>query len=170
MIISLIKAALFGLAAGLIACYKGISVGGGPAGVGNAVNETVVYTFVALFAINIVTTAISVQTAGGRYEHQHSCHPSSRRPARAARGWADGWNRIGTQTQFYGQTLGSIGDAVVHYRTEMVRLIAQMGLGAGALAVIGGTVVIVGFPDADDRRPGRRAGLQPVLRDRRRRR
>ena len=36
------KAALFGLSAGMIACYKGISVGGGPAGVGNAVNETVV--------------------------------------------------------------------------------------------------------------------------------
>jgi len=30
---------LFGLSAGMIACYKGISVGGGPAGVGNAVNE-----------------------------------------------------------------------------------------------------------------------------------
>jgi phospholipid/cholesterol/gamma-HCH transport system permease protein len=56
-----VKAALFGLAAGLIACYKGISVGGGPAGVGNAVNETVVYTFVALFAINIVVTAISLK-------------------------------------------------------------------------------------------------------------
>src|SRR6476620_3967914 len=41
--IALIKAALFGLSAGLIACYKGISVGGGPAGVGNAVNETVVF-------------------------------------------------------------------------------------------------------------------------------
>jgi phospholipid/cholesterol/gamma-HCH transport system permease protein len=64
VVVSLIKAALFGLAAGLIACYKGISVGGGPAGVGNAVNETVVYTFVALFAINIVATAISVQTVG----------------------------------------------------------------------------------------------------------
>jgi phospholipid/cholesterol/gamma-HCH transport system permease protein len=59
-----IKAALFGLTAGLIACYKGISVGGGPAGVGNAVNETVVYTFVALFAINIVATAVSVSTIG----------------------------------------------------------------------------------------------------------
>lgn len=60
VIISFIKAALFGLAAGLIACYKGISVGGGPAGVGNAVNETVVYTFMALFAINIVATAVGV--------------------------------------------------------------------------------------------------------------
>jgi phospholipid/cholesterol/gamma-HCH transport system permease protein len=61
VIISIIKAALFGLSAGLIACYKGISVGGGPAGVGNAVNETVVFTFMALFAINIIATAVGVQ-------------------------------------------------------------------------------------------------------------
>ncbi|MDA4105762.1 MlaE family ABC transporter permease [Mycolicibacterium holsaticum] len=61
VLISLVKAALFGLAAGLIACYKGISVGGGPAGVGNAVNETVVYTFVALFAINVIATAVGVE-------------------------------------------------------------------------------------------------------------
>jgi phospholipid/cholesterol/gamma-HCH transport system permease protein len=58
---SFIKAALFGLAAGLIACYKGISVGGGPAGVGNAVNETVVYSFVALFVINVIATAVTVK-------------------------------------------------------------------------------------------------------------
>jgi phospholipid/cholesterol/gamma-HCH transport system permease protein len=61
VVISLIKAALFGLAAGLIACYKGISVAGGPAGVGNAVNETVVLTFMALFAINIIVTAVGVK-------------------------------------------------------------------------------------------------------------
>jgi phospholipid/cholesterol/gamma-HCH transport system permease protein len=64
VIVAWIKAALFGLAAGLIACYKGTSVGGGPAGVGNAVNETVVYTFVALFAINVIVTAVSVSTVG----------------------------------------------------------------------------------------------------------
>ncbi|TXI46256.1 MAG: ABC transporter permease [Mycobacterium sp.] len=61
VVIALIKSMLFGLAAGLIACYKGISVGGGPAGVGNAVNETVVYTFMALFAINIIATAVGVK-------------------------------------------------------------------------------------------------------------
>jgi phospholipid/cholesterol/gamma-HCH transport system permease protein len=55
------------------------------------------------------------------------------------------WNRIGAQMQFYVTTLGSIPDAVVNYRTEMLRLIAQMGLGTAALAMIGGTVVIVGF-------------------------
>ena len=61
VLLALVKAALFGLSAGLVACYKGISVGGGPAGVGNAVNETVVYTFMALFAINIVATAVGVK-------------------------------------------------------------------------------------------------------------
>src|SRR6202040_1354912 len=45
LIVSWVKAAVFGLSAGLIACHKGISVGGGPAGVGIAVNETVVFTF-----------------------------------------------------------------------------------------------------------------------------
>jgi phospholipid/cholesterol/gamma-HCH transport system permease protein len=61
VVIALIKAGLFGLAAGLIACYKGTSVGGGPAGVGNAVNETVVFTFVALFAINIIASAVGIE-------------------------------------------------------------------------------------------------------------
>jgi phospholipid/cholesterol/gamma-HCH transport system permease protein len=71
--------------------------------------------------------------------------PHFPRLQRTARRWADGWNRLGRQTEFYGKTIGSIGDAVAHYRVELVRLIAQMSLGTGALAVIGGTVVIVGF-------------------------
>jgi phospholipid/cholesterol/gamma-HCH transport system permease protein len=55
---ALCKAGVFGMCAGLIACYKGTSVGGGPAGVGNAVNETVVFSFMALFVINVVVTAV----------------------------------------------------------------------------------------------------------------
>jgi phospholipid/cholesterol/gamma-HCH transport system permease protein len=58
---------------------------------------------------------------------------------------ASEWNRVGSQMRFYSTTLGSIPDAVVNYRTEVLRLIAQMGLGVAALAMIGGTVVIVGF-------------------------
>jgi phospholipid/cholesterol/gamma-HCH transport system permease protein len=64
---------------------------------------------------------------------------------RVAQGWVSGMTRIGTQAQFYGKTLHSIGTVFVHYKGEMVRLIAQMSMGAGALAVIGGTTVIVGF-------------------------
>lgn len=63
----------------------------------------------------------------------------------AVAGWVNGWNRIGAQTRFYGRTLTGVWDAFAHYTEEILRLIAQMSLGAGALAIIGGTVVIVGF-------------------------
>ena len=52
---------------------------------------------------------------------------------------------IGTQAQFYAKTLLCVKDAFVRYPTEMVRLIAQMSLSTGALALIGGTVAVVGF-------------------------
>jgi phospholipid/cholesterol/gamma-HCH transport system permease protein len=64
---------------------------------------------------------------------------------RTTRQWVLSWNRLGQQTAFYSQTLRSVGDAVTHYKVEILRLIAQMSLGSGALALIGGTVVIVGF-------------------------
>jgi phospholipid/cholesterol/gamma-HCH transport system permease protein len=57
-VISFVKATLFGMTAGLVACYNGITVGGGPQGVGNAVNETVVYTFLVLIVINTLVTTI----------------------------------------------------------------------------------------------------------------
>jgi phospholipid/cholesterol/gamma-HCH transport system permease protein len=65
--------------------------------------------------------------------------------SRSVRKWASGWTRIGIQTQFYAKTVGSVGDVFTRYRPELVRLIAQMGLGTGALAVVGGTTVIVAF-------------------------
>jgi phospholipid/cholesterol/gamma-HCH transport system permease protein len=55
------------------------------------------------------------------------------------------WDSIGVQSKFYAMTLRGTWDAVVYYRAEVLRLIGQMSLGTGALAVIGGTVVIVGF-------------------------
>ena len=68
-------------------------------------------------------------------------------------GWADnavhgavgGWNRFGEQIKFNARSIREIGIAVTRYRTEILRLIAQMSLGTGALALIGGTVVVVGF-------------------------
>ncbi|MDO2968215.1 ABC transporter permease [Mycobacteroides abscessus] len=60
-------------------------------------------------------------------------------------GVARAWNSVGEQTQFFGRTLRSTGDVFLSYRTELIRLIAQMGLGTGALAIVGGTVAIVGF-------------------------
>jgi phospholipid/cholesterol/gamma-HCH transport system permease protein len=71
--------------------------------------------------------------------------PLYTRTTRLARRWAAGWNRIGGQTQFYARTIGSTGDVLVNYKVELVRLIAQMSLGTGALIMAGGTVVVVGF-------------------------
>lgn len=71
--------------------------------------------------------------------------PRMPRLSRGASRLADGWDRICAQAKFHGRTLRSIGDAVVYYKADIVRLVAQMSLGAGALAIIGETVVIVGF-------------------------
>lgn len=53
--------------------------------------------------------------------------------------------RIGDQTLFYGRALAGTPFATVHFRKEIIRLIAEISMGAGTLAMIGGTVVIVGF-------------------------
>ncbi|GCE41509.1 Conserved hypothetical integral membrane protein YrbE A Subgroup [Rhodococcus wratislaviensis] len=66
VIISEVKACLFGLIAGLVACHRGLTVKGGPKSVGDAVNETVVYAFMALFAVNVVVTAIGVKYGTGK--------------------------------------------------------------------------------------------------------
>ncbi|MGK2868693.1 MAG: MlaE family ABC transporter permease [Mycobacterium sp.] len=53
--------------------------------------------------------------------------------------------RIGDHTLFYGRAMAGVPHAVVHYRREVIRLVAEISMGAGTLAMIGGTVVIVGF-------------------------
>jgi phospholipid/cholesterol/gamma-HCH transport system permease protein len=55
------KALVFGLVASIVACYKGMNAAGGPKGVGDAVNEAVVITFMLLFVVNFVMSAIYFQ-------------------------------------------------------------------------------------------------------------
>ena len=55
------KAVVFGFVAALVASYQGLRAKGGPKGVGDAVNQSVVFTFMLLFAINFVATAIYTQ-------------------------------------------------------------------------------------------------------------
>ena len=66
VIISIVKALAFGLIAGLVGCYRGLTVGGGAKGVGIAVNETLVLCVVALFAVNVIFTTIGVRFGTGR--------------------------------------------------------------------------------------------------------
>ncbi|MGB6161082.1 MAG: ABC transporter permease [Pseudonocardiaceae bacterium] len=59
--VSEIKAALFGLTAGIVAAYRGLYPPPGPKGVGEAVNQSVVISFVLVFLINLVVTTIYLQ-------------------------------------------------------------------------------------------------------------
>ena len=54
-------------------------------------------------------------------------------------------SRVGDHTLFYLKALAGTPHAAMHYRKELIRLIAEISMGAGTLAMIGGTVVIVGF-------------------------
>jgi phospholipid/cholesterol/gamma-HCH transport system permease protein len=56
-----IKAVIFGFIAAVVASYKGLTAGGGPKGVGDAVNQSVVITFMFLFVVNFVVSAIYFQ-------------------------------------------------------------------------------------------------------------
>lgn len=53
-----IKALLFGFIAGVVASYRGLNPRPGPKGVGEAVNQAVVITFLLLFFVNLILTAV----------------------------------------------------------------------------------------------------------------
>ncbi|RMI47716.1 ABC transporter permease [Actinomadura harenae] len=55
------KAFVFGITAGLVAAYKGLNAKGGPKGVGDAVNQTVVITFMLLFVENFIISTLYFQ-------------------------------------------------------------------------------------------------------------
>jgi phospholipid/cholesterol/gamma-HCH transport system permease protein len=59
--VGLLKALIFGMIAAVVAAYKGMNAAGGPKGVGDAVNESVVITFLLLFVVNFVLSAIYLQ-------------------------------------------------------------------------------------------------------------
>lgn len=52
-------------------------------------------------------------------------------------------DRAGEQMSFYSRAIGWIPRTVVHYRKEVVRLLAEVTFGTGALAVIGGTIGVI---------------------------
>ncbi|KAA9163698.1 ABC transporter permease [Amycolatopsis acidicola] len=64
VVVGVVKVVVFGLAAGLVGCYRGLTVGAGAKGVGEAVNETVVLVVTILFVVNTVITLIYMQFGG----------------------------------------------------------------------------------------------------------
>ena len=61
LMISEFKAVIYGFIAGVVAAYRGLNPSAGPKGVGDAVNQAVVITFLLLFLVNVVLTGIYLQ-------------------------------------------------------------------------------------------------------------
>ena len=59
--IAMVKAVIFGWLAAIVGAYKGLNAGGGPSGVGRAVNESVIIAFMLLFFLNAIITAVYFQ-------------------------------------------------------------------------------------------------------------
>lgn len=58
MVLALVKSVIFGGIVAIVACYKGITAHGGPRGVADAVNASVVLSVVLLFAANVIITQL----------------------------------------------------------------------------------------------------------------
>jgi len=52
---------------------------------------------------------------------------------------------LGSQVQFHARSLAGIGHATRRHRTEIMRVLAQVAFGRGALVLVGGTVGIIIF-------------------------
>ena len=59
---SVVKTTLFGAIIAIVACYKGMTASGGAEGVGSAVNQSVVISFLGIFAFNYVFTQTLLAT------------------------------------------------------------------------------------------------------------
>ena len=57
-VMAIIKAAIFGLTATLVATFKGLHARGGPRGVADSVNEAVVLAFALVFILNTIMSAL----------------------------------------------------------------------------------------------------------------
>jgi len=58
MVLTLIKAVVYGAIVAVVACEKGLATKGGPAGVANSVNSTVVSSILLLMTVNVLFTQL----------------------------------------------------------------------------------------------------------------
>ena len=52
---------------------------------------------------------------------------------------------LGAQLSFYARSLGWTWRVLLRYKREVVRLLAEVALGSGALALVGGTIGVIAF-------------------------
>ncbi|MBL1075614.1 ABC transporter permease [Nocardia sp. 2] len=73
---------------------------------------------------------------------------SARRVAGALKAPVTLVDKAGDQMSFYTRAIAWIPRTAVHYRKEVMRLLAEVTFGSGALAVIGGTIGVIVFMSA----------------------
>ncbi len=75
--------------------------------------------------------------------------PRLQRPLRALKSVTDrplsALDDLGAQLSFYARSLFWTYRSVLRYKREIVRLLAEVSLGSGALALVGGTVGVIAF-------------------------
>ena len=69
----------------------------------------------------------------------------TRYPKRIGNGLLGVLDDLGAQLSFYARSLAWTGRALRRYYREIVRLLAEVGLGSGALALVGGTIGVIAF-------------------------
>ena len=70
-------------------------------------------------------------------------NPTRARFRALARKPLDSFDSLGEQLAFHLRALASVPHAVVHFRHEVLRLIAEVTFGVGVLAVLGGTIGVI---------------------------
>lgn len=66
-------------------------------------------------------------------------------PARWTRSLLEGLGQLGDQVTFFARSLAGTPRALTHYRREVLRLLAEVSLGRGALVLVAGTLGIIIF-------------------------
>ncbi|WP_096505415.1 MlaE family ABC transporter permease [Mycobacteroides stephanolepidis] len=60
MVLALVKAVIFGAIVAIVSCHKGLDTRGGPAGVANSVNASVVESILLLMIVNVVLSQLYI--------------------------------------------------------------------------------------------------------------
>ena len=125
---------------------------GGPKGVGDAVNQSVVITFLLLFFVNFVITAVYFQLVPPKGVSEHgplrasaSGGTACAAAARLSTNRCRSSTTSASQMAFYVKAIAWTPRTLRRYKKEVLRLLAEVTFGTGALAVIGGTVGVITF-------------------------
>ena len=132
------KALVFGLIAAIVACYKGMNAARRPEGCrrrGERVRGDHVHAAVRR-QLRDVGHLLPARSTEDRVSGMANVKSLYQRPLKTI-------DSLGEELAFFVRALAWTPRAVRRYKKEIMRLLAEVTLGSGALAVIGGTVGVI---------------------------